>query len=73
MESKTIEVVADVCADPRCTPPDDPVMNVAVDAVVLVPLGIVPVALTATEPQHEAPVPAAKALVQFAISEKPSE
>ena len=62
VESNSIVVVAGVSALPLCTPPDEPVTNVAVEVVVLTPSGIVPVALTATDPQRLAPVPASWAI-----------
>ncbi len=57
---------------PLCNPPDEDggTWKVAVDTVILVADGIVPVALTATEPKRLAPVPDAKLLVQFAMSAK---
>ena len=55
---------------PFCTPPDTPVEKVAVEVVVFVAAGIVPVDNIPTLPNLLAPMPAAKPFVQLAISAK---
>ncbi len=62
-----------ILPEPFCTPPLVPVTNDAVPTVMRTPSGIVPEALAGTDDQYWAPIPAAKLLVQFAMSLKFSE